>query len=224
VLGETGPQIVGQRIFTLFGSNWLTNWFVSRAVPQLELLNIASYWLDAIQGRICVSTGPTLMLYRVHTPGTPDGFQRPFASSAVADRPALAAFDGGKDTYWRPLPDQRVGSFVGFDFGGGGRKDVSRVVVEWPKEDLAASRIDIEYADVDGDWRKAGQFEVKPALGSDQKVTSEHELSPDVGPHRLWRVVLSEVPGARDVAVNEVRLLSVQDIAARGPLDTKPKP
>jgi len=213
-LGDAAPAIAGEKITSIFGTAPLARWLSSRVATEIELLNHAGRLVDAIRGKVCVSSGSTLLVYRVHPPGTPNGFSRPLASSAAPDHPALAAFDGEKTTFWRPLREQRLGSFVGFDFGGGGERAVSRVQIDWPGMALAASEVTIEFADAEGEWRSAGQFPVKLARGAGEIVSSQHQLPADLGRHRLWRVVLSKIIGARQVAVAEARFLTPEEVAS----------
>lgn len=204
-LGDAAPGRSNEMMIGIFGANSVGAWLAQRASTQMQYVNYAGRFIDAIRGKICISTGPTLHLFRINPPGTEHGFPQPIASSSWNRLQPLNAFDGGP-SHWMPSrSDPGRSPWVGFDFGGGSAKAPSQIRIEWFKGDLVAPRIEVEYADWNQEWRSAGVFDVD-AGAVKSSLVSNHQLPPAIGRHRLWRVVFHDVDKSM-VAVREVRFL-----------------
>jgi hypothetical protein len=71
----------------------------------------------------------------------------------------------------------------------------------------AGMRIEFQYAEFGDAWQSAGLFEVKTRPLDDLTV-SEHYLAENLGSHRLWRLVIREIPGSTTVGIREVRFMA----------------
>lgn len=205
-LGPDGPGKAAEMVSLFVGGGWFGGWLGGQVSTQLSLLNYAGRMIDALRGHVCISIGPTLRLYRVNPPGSPNGFSEPFASSARPGNPALAAFDG-EPSVWTPKDGEILSSFIGFDFGAGGDKAVGSVRIDWGKPAEAASKIEVEYADFGSNWRPAEAFEVNTHNAGDLTV-SEHRLPDHLGSHRRWRVSIRGVPPGGAITIREVRFMA----------------
>ena len=192
-LGEAAFSQASELILSLFGGSWIGLWLVERVAPQVWLFNHAGKLVDAIVGRICITTGWTLRLYRIHPPGSPDGFSTPFASSTRKGFTALAAFDGQPST-WAPAPEEALNSAIGFDFGGGGEKPITRVRIGSAHAELAATKVEVLNTPTTGRTGKSGGVFEVDIDRSHNGVSSDHELLNQVGAHRLWRVGVPRGP------------------------------
>lgn len=205
-LDEDVPGQLYDTMVGIFGANPIGIWLAAGASAQARNVNYAGRMIDATRGKICISFGPTLHLFRVIPPGTEQGFSQPIASSSWQGLRPLNAFDGDKQSSWMPDPNgTEPEPWVGFDFGKGAAKRPSQVKIEWLKATLVAPRIEVEYADWGQEWHSAGVFPVDIANATSSLI-SEYTLPSQTGNHRLWRIVFHDLK-SRLVAVREVRFL-----------------
>ncbi|MBV8772684.1 MAG: hypothetical protein JO166_10215, partial [Deltaproteobacteria bacterium] len=204
-LGTGVPAASAAAVLAVLGDNSVGRWISERVSGQLTLFNHAGRLLDAVRGRTCVSVGPSLRIYRVNASGTRDGFSTSFASASIAGLSPTAAFDG-QPSYWMPPPSTALNSWLGFDFGNGGDREVRYVRIDWVTDVQRAGQVEIQYADFGGEWQSAGTFAVTTRPSGDS-YSSRHELSGRLGTHRLWRVVFREVPPDGLIKVREVHFL-----------------
>jgi Dolichyl-phosphate-mannose-protein mannosyltransferase len=205
-LGAETPAVAAEMASRLVGGSSFGGWLGGHLNVQLTLLNHAGHMLDALRGLVCINRGPTLRLYRIAAPGTLNGFSQPFASSARPEFPALAAFDG-EPSAWMPENNDTVNSVIGFDFGAGGDREFGSVRVDWSGSMAAGMKIEFQYGDFGGAWQSAGLFEVETRSLDDLSV-SEHNLAESLGSHRLWRLVVRDIPDSATVGIREVRFMA----------------
>jgi hypothetical protein len=192
VVDSVGPNSVGQ-------------WLGTQIAGQASLINYSGHLVDVARGRACLALGPILRLYRVNPPGTLNGFAHAFASSSRPSSNPFSAFDG-EPTYW--VPDARdAAPMIGFDFGSGAHKIFTHVRVDWPTAALAAARIEVQYSDNSKDWAVAAAFDGIVSFQNVGFATSEHELPPNIGAHRYWRVLLHRRADTIPIAVRELRFI-----------------
>lgn len=206
-LGANAPGKASNLTVTVLGNNPVGLWFAERISGQVYLLNHAGRLIDAVRGRICISTGPTLRLYHVNKPGTRDGFSQPISSAGRPHMEPLAAFDG-QPSFWMPtaLDAAEDKAWIGFDFGGGSAKRVDKVRIEWANAVYLPGKVEVQFADYGQDWKSAGSYAAK-AITSGNLIFTDIELPPSAGSHRLWRVAFHDAPASRQIAVREVRFI-----------------
>jgi hypothetical protein len=204
-LGSDGPDIAAGLASAMVGGGAAGAWLAQWVSVQLQSVNLFGRLVDAAGGRLCVRIGPTLKLYHIHRPGSEDGFEQPFASTTNGVTSPAAAFDGDAKSYWVPLRSAAMDSFIGFDFGRAAEKRVARVEIDWQSVTLTAPIVEVQYADYGRDWISAGLFTT--AIAVDAAPSTRFNLPPDIGEHRLWRVVMRALPPSGSVGVGEVRFL-----------------
>jgi hypothetical protein len=205
--GALSPDAASSAVLQLMGAGSLARQLAEAAAVQVAHFNTAGHMIDALRGKVCVSLGPVIRLYRIIPPGTASGFGEAFASSSRATTSPLAAFDG-VPTYWLPTPDDPSPS-IGFDFGGGSSKTVDRVHIDWPNSSLAAKSVEVQFSDTGTQWTSSGRFKVTTSKQNDYAI-SEHELMTGLGGHRFWRVLFERSTNDEAIAVREIRFLEIK--------------
>lgn len=193
-------------IKAVLGTGAVGTWLVQQVGGQSSLIDHTGRQIAAALGRICLVGGAELRLYRIHEPGTPDGFEQPFASSSDGLRRAMDAFDGNAKTAWRPSRTDLSGPYLGFDFGAGSARRMTQLRIEWEEPGRAARGIALETSDDGKTWQAAGRFDAAVTQTAAGTVSIQ-DLPKDIGAKRYWRVQLSSIPAAPAIGVRELRLI-----------------
>ena len=172
----------------------------------LVRVNYMAQLLSTVAGLTSDLVYNTLRVYRIHSAGGPAGRATAISDgSATGSRPNYAFYGSGNGWNSDKTGIRAVGSYIGWDYGGGGLHSTRLVKIRWVATQ-APQRIRFEYSDDGRKWYSAGEFGVE-FPDSVQLLRQDEFALENFGPHRYWRAVAVEMPDNRRFGVVEIEFI-----------------
>jgi hypothetical protein len=146
-------------------------------------------------------SGPELRIYRIRK-------GKAFGAGTAAGYNVANAFDHSTTAwacaYFGSAAKQ---CSIGYDFGAEDKTSVKAVEVQWVYGLSTPPAFNIEYSDDNVIWTSGARMDVREYPADTPNFRIDSFSVPDCGPHRYWRLTISEMPDNVGFAIAELKFL-----------------